>query len=513
MNRFPYPFFSILFLLPGFLYGQNEKVTIQGEAPAFKGKKVELITVKDHLTKMDSVLDSSRVDPESGDFELKAHCAKVLPARVRIASTRSKIYLDPGSDYKVEFPEPRKGTLRNPYGRTQVEMTFYGLDKFDANNLVIDLNRIYDDFFARNYRHIAAQQQGSSDYVKHRMDEELRPDSIPERNGPEGPSLSVLVDSLDRSLAERYEEVDREWFRLHMEHALSSLRDLVPQSRTDRYERYFADEKVHYDHEEYMDHFLEFYDGSFIKAMRRNDSIRLDRVLREKEGKAPLMEALKGRDHMEREEIRELVLIDGMFDAFHHRENFNKEGVQHTLKEIAAESPRPGARKMAKNLSEFLSRRQKGRRAPDFALTSRDTQTVSLKELEGKPVYMNFWATWSETSIKDMEQIRKLHEDHGHNFHFVSICTDETLLDMQEFLEEHPEHDWTFLHLGSHDEVEKAYEVATIPSYYMLDEQGRFLKVPAPEPGRELRSIIHKISSRIDRRKKKRQQGRGVWDH
>ena len=36
----------------------------------------------------------------------------------------------------------------------------------------------------------------------------------------------------------------------------------------------------------------------------------------------------------------------------------------------------------------------KGARAPDFTLTNLDGDEVSLGDLRGQPVLLNFWATW-----------------------------------------------------------------------------------------------------------------------
>ena len=36
----------------------------------------------------------------------------------------------------------------------------------------------------------------------------------------------------------------------------------------------------------------------------------------------------------------------------------------------------------------------KGAQAPDFTLTNLDADEVSLGDLRGQPVLLNFWATW-----------------------------------------------------------------------------------------------------------------------
>jgi thiol-disulfide isomerase/thioredoxin len=301
---------------------------------------------------------------------------------------------------------------------------------------------------------------------------------------------------------------------VHYRHALAPLRETATKDRDGIYGRYFRAEPVRTEHEEYMHHFLDFYDRYLVDFARRFDSILdLEEVLRYEKRPGPILEALKAQeaDHMGTQAIRELVVVDGMVDAFYHRKPFDKEGIHAVLDSMALNASKKGIRRIAENVRTFISRRQRGSKAPSFRLMDADTNLVTLEDLRGSPVYINFWATWNETSLKDMRLIARLHERYGEHVRFVSICTDDKLRDMKRFLEEHPDYDWTFLYLGAHDEVEEAYQVASIPAYYFVNARGRFISVPAPKPGENARKRIHTVYERIGRRKA-RDRKRG-WDH
>ena len=56
--------------------------------------------------------------------------------------------------------------------------------------------------------------------------------------------------------------------------------------------------------------------------------------------------------------------------------------------------------------------------APDFALTTFDGQPLTLAELKGKVVVVNFWATWClrDEEASDLEQAWRDYQDKGVQF-------------------------------------------------------------------------------------------------
>ena len=52
-----------------------------------------------------------------------------------------------------------------------------------------------------------------------------------------------------------------------------------------------------------------------------------------------------------------------------------------------------------------------GNLAPDFQLQNLDGHTVSLGDLQGRPVLINFWATWCPYCIDEMPYIQEIYEE------------------------------------------------------------------------------------------------------
>ncbi len=62
--------------------------------------------------------------------------------------------------------------------------------------------------------------------------------------------------------------------------------------------------------------------------------------------------------------------------------------------------------------------------APDFTLEKADGTTVTLSELKGKPVVLNFWATWCPYCVAEFGHFSKAQEDFP-QIQFLGIDTSE----------------------------------------------------------------------------------------
>ncbi len=69
-----------------------------------------------------------------------------------------------------------------------------------------------------------------------------------------------------------------------------------------------------------------------------------------------------------------------------------------------------GAGKARIAIAPALGSEMVGKAAPEFTLKDVDGHEVALKELRGKTVFVNFWATWCEPCRAEMPQIQALHD-------------------------------------------------------------------------------------------------------
>jgi peroxiredoxin len=112
-----------------------------------------------------------------------------------------------------------------------------------------------------------------------------------------------------------------------------------------------------------------------------------------------------------------------------------------------------------------------GKPAPEFALKDVNGREITLASLRGKPVLLDFWATWCEPCREEMPQIQALYDqfkDKG--LIVVGIDTDEPAETARKYFED--QH-YSFANLlGSGSDVVKKYGAEMIPMVMLIDKDG-----------------------------------------
>ena len=63
-------------------------------------------------------------------------------------------------------------------------------------------------------------------------------------------------------------------------------------------------------------------------------------------------------------------------------------------------------------------------KALDFTVTDEQGNTVSLSDFAGKPIVVNFWATWCDPCKMEMPYFQKAYERYGDNVTFLMVNVD-----------------------------------------------------------------------------------------
>lgn len=111
-----------------------------------------------------------------------------------------------------------------------------------------------------------------------------------------------------------------------------------------------------------------------------------------------------------------------------------------------------------------------GNPAPDFALPDLEGRIVRLSDLKGRPVLVNFWATWCPPCREEMPAIEEFYRKYEGRIEVVGVDVGEKPETVREFLADQP-FSWTFA-LDASGTAMQSYLVSAIPMSYFIDADG-----------------------------------------
>jgi peroxiredoxin len=108
--------------------------------------------------------------------------------------------------------------------------------------------------------------------------------------------------------------------------------------------------------------------------------------------------------------------------------------------------------------------------APDFKLETLSGERIQLSELRGKPVLINFWATWCGPCIEEMPTIEKYYDQYKNDIRVLAVNDDEPLADVEKFVSDQG---LTFdILLDPGAKVQSLYRLRGYPTSFIVDSEG-----------------------------------------
>lgn len=119
---------------------------------------------------------------------------------------------------------------------------------------------------------------------------------------------------------------------------------------------------------------------------------------------------------------------------------------------------------------------QIGDTAPNFELTTIEGKQVTLNQLRGKAVVLNFWGSWCEPCKTEMPALTQIYEQYADKgLVVIGINIAETDVAVAQFVKQYGLN--FSIWMDRDRDVVELYKIGPIPSTYFIDPQGKITYV------------------------------------
>ncbi len=116
-----------------------------------------------------------------------------------------------------------------------------------------------------------------------------------------------------------------------------------------------------------------------------------------------------------------------------------------------------------------------GAPAPAIKLKDVNGGELSLTDLKGKHVVIDFWGTWCPWCVKGIPEMKKYYDKYSDKLEILSVDCGDAEDDWKDAVKEH-EMNWKNVH-DPQGKTSELYEIQGFPTKIVLDPNGNILKV------------------------------------
>lgn len=424
-----------------------KETLIQGVVSGFEGKYIRLTTIEDYITQNEKKLAVAKII--DGRFSFNISVQDVQQLIISIEDKSTSFYATKGAVYNIGLSYSEELNKGKIYDKV-LSLHFSFPQKEDVNQILKSFNEDYSKFFETNAVYIA---RGSA---------------------------TKEINQFCNLVSSNSYYYQNEFVKNYIKYSCASLKDAANFGKKSLKAAYLQNQPIEYNNKEYIYFFQQFYSTVFKDIVLGSKGAELLKEMTINYDLDKTLNFIKKYLDTENTAYAELFLMDGLY-AVYFDQIVNKESSKKILGMLTTKASTPENKLIAKNILKKLSYYGKEAIAPNFSLYNDKNELVQLKDVKGKYIYLNFWASWSLPSVKEMQVIKNLHNRLGDKITFVSINLDD---DKDNFLRlsKKYNYNWVNLHYGNDYEVKEKYQVKTVPTYLLINADGKIENNMAPSP-------------------------------
>lgn len=148
------------------------------------------------------------------------------------------------------------------------------------------------------------------------------------------------------------------------------------------------------------------------------------------------------------------------------------------------------------DLYQKMARTSNGAVAPEFKGPENNGQWLTLSQLRGKVVYVNFWASWCSSCLRKMEFFNEFETELTANgVEIVNISVDEMADRWQSSLAQNAFKGHHLLASSAQGQnIATAYNVEAVPQYFIISRKGVFMEKAASSQPNDIREQLLRLA-------------------
>lgn len=449
-----------------FLFAINtfaEQTSIQGNAFFYRGKTIEIRQYLDLFTFKSLLLEKMEIQPD-GSFKFQFNADETGLYLLKIGRINTHLFIEPGNEYTLVFDEP-EGEERYDLAKDIFVMPDIFEAKGKLNTHITEIEKSINQFLIDN-----------SKYYGRGVSQEII---------PKADSLVILLNEL-------YADSKSEYLRTHLHFRLATLELQTNHGRQKVYDKYFKEHEPAYAHLSFSTAFELLFQEYFTylnPSAEHRFQATADSAI-ETANYQLLYSCMEADPFLEKRTFRELLIASELYELG-AEQKADLKNVLALLDSLIMNAQDDACRLIAANAEQLLTRFSPGALAADFEFADALGNTYRMSEYKGRYVYIQFFDKFTAETLKEMSLMKILKEGYGADIAMFSISTTEPPSRLKYFTDKY-DFNWIFGTAQSSEAILSNYDLRSLPTYFYLDKDLRFIKVPSPPPGSRIEKLFAK---------------------
>ena len=441
--------FLILTLVSPYISLAQDTVNISGNAPEYSGYQVNLYRYADAVSRNKILVNSFKIGVD-GSFESTFNLNTTTYCFAEFDIYRASIYLSPGKSYQLIFPPVKK------VPEAQKRSQFFKAEEISfalKNTSPSELNRQIQEF------ELAYMKEES-----HYFNQIYRQKS------------STAVDSLKSHLQWLFPKTKNTYFEDYRFYRTASAEFALNQGQSAEFV------KTHFiDHQpdllippcsklfnQLFSNYFNF-EGNSIRG--NNFKILV--------GRADLagVENYLMTNNGWNANLSRLVILQSINDAYFQKQ-YSPQSLIRLLDKISASDWNSDQKTIANRLKDKLTYLEAGSLAPEITMTDFNGKKHYLSEFEDKFIYLTFTRVSNPICRQHLDQLKKMDPSLTDQLHIINLIFTEEA-NKQELI---AQQNWPGTFYIVDNNAADTYRVLSFPRAYLIDEKGKLVLSPAPNP-------------------------------